>query len=33
MKLANDPEFPEDARELGKVLKRHPWRVLEHPIK
>ncbi|HEY3807720.1 MAG TPA: MlaD family protein [Kofleriaceae bacterium] len=32
MKLANDPEFPEDAKELGKVLKRHPWRILEHPI-
>ena len=33
MKLANDPEFPEDAKELGKVLKRHPWRILEHPVK
>ncbi len=32
MKLANDPEFPEDAKELGKILKRHPWRVIAHPI-
>ncbi|HEY1559035.1 MAG TPA: MlaD family protein [Kofleriaceae bacterium] len=31
MKLARDPEFPEDAKELGKILKRHPWRVLDHP--
>lgn len=31
MKLANDPEFPEDAKELGKILKRHPWRVMDHP--
>jgi ABC-type transporter Mla subunit MlaD len=30
MKLANDPEFPEDAKELGKILKRHPWRVIDH---
>ncbi|HEY1546268.1 MAG TPA: MlaD family protein [Kofleriaceae bacterium] len=33
MKLANDPEFPEDAKALGKVLKRHPWRVIAHPIR
>ena len=33
MKLANDPEFPEDAKALGKELKRHPWRVFEHPPK
>ena len=31
MKLGNDPEFPEDAKELGKILKRHPWRVMDHP--
>ena len=31
MKLARDPEFPEDAKELGKILKRHPWRVIDHP--
>jgi hypothetical protein len=30
MRLANDPEFPEDAKELGKILKRHPWRVIDH---
>jgi ABC-type transporter Mla subunit MlaD len=30
MKLANDPEFPEDAKELGKIIKRHPWRVIDH---
>jgi ABC-type transporter Mla subunit MlaD len=33
LKLMHDPEFPEDAKELGKVLKRHPWRILERPIK
>jgi hypothetical protein len=31
MKLANDPEFPEDAKELGKILKRKPWKVIGHP--
>jgi ABC-type transporter Mla subunit MlaD len=31
MKLMHDPEFPEDAKELGKILKRHPWRVMDHP--
>ena len=31
MKLMHDPEFPEDAKELGKILKRHPWRVIDHP--
>lgn len=30
-KLMNDPEFPEDAKELGKILKRQPWRVIGHP--
>jgi ABC-type transporter Mla subunit MlaD len=30
-RLANDPEFPEDAKELGKILKRTPWRVVGHP--
>jgi ABC-type transporter Mla subunit MlaD len=30
-KLANDPEFPEDAKELGKILKRSPWRIIGHP--
>ena len=32
MKLANDPEFPEDAKDLGKIIKRHPWRVIARPI-
>ena len=31
LKLANDPEFPEDAKDLGKILKREPWRVVGHP--
>jgi ABC-type transporter Mla subunit MlaD len=31
MKLARDPEFPEDAKDLGKMLKRHPWKVIVHP--
>lgn len=33
LKLANDPEFPEDAKDLGKVLKRHPWRIISRPPK
>ena len=31
-KLANDPEFPEDAKELGKIMKREPWRIVGHPL-
>ncbi len=31
MKLSRDPEFPEDAKELGKMLKRSPWRIIGHP--
>ncbi len=31
LKLARDPEFPEDAKELGKILKRQPWKVLDRP--
>jgi ABC-type transporter Mla subunit MlaD len=31
MKLSRDPEFPEDAKELGKLLKRSPWRIIGHP--
>jgi ABC-type transporter Mla subunit MlaD len=31
LKLMHDPEFPEDAKELGKILKRKPWRVIGHP--
>jgi hypothetical protein len=30
-RLANDPEFPEDAKALGKILKRQPWRIFDHP--
>jgi len=30
-RLSNDPEFPEDAKELGRILKRTPWRVVGHP--
>jgi ABC-type transporter Mla subunit MlaD len=33
LKLARDPEFPEDAKELGKILKRHPWKVISRPPK
>ncbi len=30
-RLMNDPEFPEDAKELGKIMKRQPWKVIGHP--
>ena len=30
-RLLSDPEFPEDAKELGKILKRQPWRIFAHP--
>jgi len=30
-RLARDPEFPEDAKELGKILKRQPWRIFLRP--
>lgn len=33
LKLARDPEFPEDAKELGKILKRQPWRLIDRPPK
>ena len=32
LKLMNDPEFPEDAKELGKILKRQPWKLIDRPI-
>ncbi len=32
-RLMHDPEFPEDAKELGKILKRRPWRVIAKPSK
>ena len=31
MRLMTDPEFPEDTKELGKILKRTPWRIVGHP--
>jgi phospholipid/cholesterol/gamma-HCH transport system substrate-binding protein len=31
--LMNDPEFIDDAKQLGKILKREPWRVIGHPTK
>ena len=31
--LLNDPEFIDDAKQLGKVLKRQPWRVLGRPTR
>jgi ABC-type transporter Mla subunit MlaD len=31
LKLMHDPEFPEDAKELGKILKRQPWKIMDHP--
>jgi hypothetical protein len=30
-KLMKDPEFPEDAKALGKILKRQPWKIVGHP--
>jgi len=30
-RLARDPEFPEDAKALGKIMKRQPWRVIARP--
>ena len=29
--LANDPEFSDDAKKLGKYIKRHPWVVVGVP--
>jgi phospholipid/cholesterol/gamma-HCH transport system substrate-binding protein len=31
--LLNDPEFIDDAKQLGKILKREPWRVIGHPTR
>lgn len=30
-KLLSDPEFIDDAKKLGKILKRQPWGVIGHP--
>ncbi len=32
-RMMKDPEFPEDAKELGKILKRKPWRIIVKPTK
>jgi ABC-type transporter Mla subunit MlaD len=29
--LINDPEFSDDAKKLGKILKRKPWELFDHP--
>ena len=31
LKLARDPELPEEAKDLGKLLKRQPWKLIDHP--
>ena len=33
MKLMHDPEFPEEAKELGKIMKRQPWKIIDRPTK
>ena len=33
MKLMRDPEFPEDTKELGKIMKRQPWKIIDRPVK
>ncbi|MCW5808015.1 MAG: MCE family protein [Deltaproteobacteria bacterium] len=30
-RLMKDPEFPEDAKELGKIMKREPWKIFGRP--
>ena len=30
-RLMKDPEFPEDAKELGKIMKRRAWRIIFKP--
>jgi hypothetical protein len=29
--LMNDPEFSDDAKQLGRYLKRHPWKIIKRP--
>ncbi len=29
--LLHDPEFSDDAKQIGKIIKRQPWRVIGHP--
>jgi hypothetical protein len=31
-RLVGDPEFSEDPKELGKIIKRHPSWILERPL-
>jgi hypothetical protein len=26
-----DPEFPEGAKDLGKIMKRQPWKIIARP--
>jgi phospholipid/cholesterol/gamma-HCH transport system substrate-binding protein len=30
-RLMSDPEFSDDAKDLGKIMKRHPWRIIARP--
>lgn len=30
-RLMKDPEFPEDAKALGKIMKRQPWKIIGRP--
>jgi ABC-type transporter Mla subunit MlaD len=32
-RLMTDPEFSDDAKAVGKFVKRHPWKILERPAK
>ena len=30
--LMNDKEFADDAKKLGRYIKRHPWEFLTRPL-
>jgi ABC-type transporter Mla subunit MlaD len=30
-RLLQDPEFPEDTKDLGKIMKRQPWKIIARP--
>lgn len=30
-RILKDPEFPEDTKDLGKLMKRQPWKIMERP--
>lgn len=32
MRLLHDPELPEDAKDIGKVIKRSPWKLFARPV-